>query len=643
MIIDKKDIEAAKEKLGDQNAFIMAELLDLQDFDEKDLKACCPYHCENTPSFVYDKIRYRFKCFGCNRTVDLIDVLMEKGKTFLDAARYLFEKVDIPYSFGEQSVRTKENYKYPHEEPFNDKKNVLEYWGKRGISKDVIDYLDIREDSKGNGVFNFYDTNDVLTMVKYRPARTIEKQSKEPKTWCQKDADTSPILFNMNRVNVSKPLLVCEGETDCASVIEAGYLNTVSVPLGAGNLHWIEENFEWLDEFSDIIIWSDNDEPGIKMRKECINRLGSWKTKYIETPPYFIKEDGKRIKLKDANDCLQAGGKEFVMKLVNGAKDIPVDGVIDYADVEEADMSQMDGVEFGVKPIDDELGKLYYGTLTILTGKSGSGKTSITDQLIGNSMDMGIPVFLYSQEMPTKMLTGWLNVIMAGRRNIAEKTNIKGEKYYVVPYEKQKKIQGYYKEKLYLYKDDQSNDEDVIVNAMEGCIRKYGVKLLVLDNLLGINLNQAQDGKNTEQTNFVNRMLKLAAKYNVAIVLVAHPRKSANGVNVAEVGLTLDDVAGSSNIGNLAHRALGLRRVTKKEKEDPKCKHGKYDVIFSVFKDRLLGRIDTQIGIYYDNPSRRFYTDYEEYDHQYSWDNNLYTNKLPYVDKTQKLEQSPFE
>jgi N-acetylglucosamine-6-phosphate deacetylase len=27
----------------------------------------------------------------------------------------------------------------------------------------------------------------------------------------------------MNRVNTSKPLLICEGETDCASAIEAGY------------------------------------------------------------------------------------------------------------------------------------------------------------------------------------------------------------------------------------------------------------------------------------------------------------------------------------------------------------------------------------------------------------------------------------
>ena len=90
MIIDKKDIEKAKEKLGDENAFLMAELLELENFDEINLKACCPYHDEKTPSFIYNKKAYNWHCFGCNRTVDIIDVLMEKGNTFLDILSILF-------------------------------------------------------------------------------------------------------------------------------------------------------------------------------------------------------------------------------------------------------------------------------------------------------------------------------------------------------------------------------------------------------------------------------------------------------------------------------------------------------------------------------------------------------------------------
>ena len=100
MLIERKDIEVAKERLGSQNALIMAELLELDDFDVKNLKSCCPYHDENTASFIYNKKNHTFHCFGCNKTVDIIDVLMEKGKTFLESAKFVFEKADLDYNFG---------------------------------------------------------------------------------------------------------------------------------------------------------------------------------------------------------------------------------------------------------------------------------------------------------------------------------------------------------------------------------------------------------------------------------------------------------------------------------------------------------------------------------------------------------------
>lgn len=630
MLIEKTDIEKAKDKLGDNNAFLMAELLELENFDDKNLKACCPYHNEDTASFIYNKKNKTFHCFGCNKTVDIIDILMEKGNTFLEAAKYLFEKAGVEYSFGEKDVRTRHNYRYPHEEPINEKEHVVDYLGKRGISKNVIDYLDIREDSHGNGVFNFYDTNDVLTMVKYRPARTVEKHSGQPKTWCQKDADTSALLFNMNRVNTSKPLLITEGEIDCASAIEAGYINTVSVPLGAGNLHWIEENWDWLNNFESIIIWSDNDEPGIKMRKECIYRLGTWRTKYISTPEFFEKENGKRVPLKDINDCLQVGGKEFVMNLISEAKDVPVKSVVDYSEIEELDISQMDGVKTGIKPLDDELLKIFYGTLTVLSGRPGSGKTSIIDQTIARTIDDGSPVFLFSKEMPERMSANWFNTIIAGRRNMVERTSRDNRKYYIVPQAVQKKMQSHYNKKLFIYRDDEPNDVDSVLKSAEECVRKFGCKLIVLDNLMMIDLNCSESDKNTAQTNLINALIKFAAKFNVAVVLIAHPRKTQD----TNSDIEMYDISGTSNIINLAMRSIGLRRVSKKEKNDPKSKWHNYDVVLTVIKDRLLGKADFQMGLWYDLTSRRFYTDYDEYDAKFAWDDNVYTDRLPYVDRS---------
>ena len=66
----------------------------------------------------------------------------------------------------------------------------------------------------------------------------------------------------MHQADPSKPLLITEGEIDRLAAIESGFKNAVSVPFGAENYHWIEENWGWLEQFDEIIVWSDNDDAG---------------------------------------------------------------------------------------------------------------------------------------------------------------------------------------------------------------------------------------------------------------------------------------------------------------------------------------------------------------------------------------------
>jgi twinkle protein len=634
LLVEKSLIDKAKEKLGDRNAFIMADLLQLKDFDDKNLKSVCPFHNEDTPSFVYNKKLYNFHCFGaCGTSYDIIDILMKQGNTFLDATKRLFEYAEMEYSFGEKNVKTKVKYRYPHDEN-GDMKQVNEYWGKRGISKDTLDYLNIGSDDNGNTVIRYYDTNDVLTMVKYRPAKSIKHG--ETKIWCQKDSDTTPLLFNMNRINVNQPLLIVEGEPDAMSAIEAGYFNTVSVPLGAGNFHWIEECWEWLEQFDSIIIASDNDEAGLKMRKECIYRLGTWRTKYVEYPKENVLSSGKKVPINDMNDTLQSLGANYVMSMIINAKDIPVTSVTDFTEVDDLDISDMNGVTTGIKRLDKELIKIFYGTLTILSGRPGSGKTSLIDQTIANTIDDNNPVFLFSKEMPERMSTNWFNFILAGRRNLVEKVSADGEKYHVVSLEAKRTIKEYYNNKLYIYKDSETNSIEDVMKSMGDCVRKYGVKLLVLDNLMMLDLDCNETEKNTAQTKLVNDLIKFASKFNVAVVLIAHPRKTQD----MKADIEMYDIAGSSNIINLAMRSIGLRRVSKKEQEDEKNPFRKYNVVLTIMKDRLLGKADVRMGLYYDVKSRRFFTDYEEFDHIYKWDEKQYTNKISYP---VEQEQRPFD
>ncbi len=172
------------------------------------------------------------------------------------------------------------------------------------------------------------------------------------------------------------------------------------------------------------------------------------------------------------------------------------------------------------------------------------------------------------------------------------------------------------------------NDLDALILSMEEVVCRKAVKLLILDNFMCID-NTTTDEELRSQTNTIKRLIKFAKEYNVAVVLVCHPRKFDSGSQ-----MDLYDIAGSSNIVNLAHRTIALRRVTDDDREKAgrmsarKQALMKYDVIATVVKDRMFGRQNIDIGVYYDNMSRRFYTSNEEYDHHYAWDTAEYTDVL---------------
>lgn len=619
ILIDKEQVAKAKAKLGDANAEIIANLLHVENYDEVNKKGLCPYHLENTPSFIYNPKTYSFHCFGCSRNADIIDAYMNSGQTYLEAVDSLFKETGIPLALGEKGVRTKTQYKYPRLEPLNAKENVYRYLEQRCISKEVVDNADVREDSHGNIVFNYYDTNDVLTLVKYRPSHKIDKARGDIKAWCQKDADTTPLLFNMNRVNINAPLLITEGEIDCLAAIQAGYTNAVSVPLGANNYSWIEENFDWLEQFDQIIICSDNDEAGQKMQKECVYRLGSWRTKYIEIPKFCIDmETGEQIPMKDLNHVLYYQGAQEVMDLIIHAKDMGVPSVSDMSDIEDIDLDQLDGIVTGIKSLDYELMKLYYGTLTVVTGLPGSGKTSFLDQLVCHCLEQDNNAWVFSREMPGWMTKSWINYILSGRQHIKEYTDNNGCPFYKVTLEAKKKINEFYRGKWFVYKDDESNKFEDLLVSMTDSVRKYGTKLLILDNLMTIDLNSTEDNEMLKQTEAINKLISFAMKYNVAVVLVAHPRKMPRDT---EVGMY--DVSGTANIANLAHRTMSLKRVDH-EKET-----SNFDVELTIIKDRMRGRLNKKIGLFYDIPSRRFYSNPKEFNFQYRWDEGRY-NPIEY-------------
>lgn len=633
MLIDKEKIREAKEKLGDRNAEIMAELLDLQQYDPKSMKSLCPFHEEKTPSFVYNKKAYSFRCFGaCSQSYDLIDVLMKTQHiSYLEAVQKLFELAEIPYDFSDRGVHQNAEYKYPKPEYADNKEQVYAYWATRGISKETIDYADVQQDRDGNTLFQYYDLNDVLTMVKIRKSRKIPKG--ETKCYCLPGADTKPLLFNMNKVNTDQPLIITCGEGDALALIECGFMNTVSIPLGDANLHFIEENYDFLQMFNEIYLCHDNDEAGDKYIKAVPMRLGDYRCKIVDIPKFFINENGDKVGIKDVNELLFRQGKDAVIRAINAAKDTEIESIVDYTDVKEFDMDSMEGFTTGFGELDRLINKIYLGSLTVLTGSPSCGKSSLISTLALRAVEQGFPVLMYSGELSNMNLRNWLDYALVGQRWL---NKIEGahKTYFKIKPEAYPLINRYYKNKIYFYKDSFSQDVDSIMQSFESTVRRKGVQVIFLDNFSIIDLNCTDENKWEKQEQFVKRLIEFAKKYNVAVVSVLHPKKI---LNISEISIY--DLSGTSAAVNLAHRIFSIYRLTPKDKDGVMGRNGKWqkepvdaDVKITCLKDRYHSATGQYIYLHYDVPSRRFYDTLDTLDHVYEFDDTPYDTVLPYYD-----------
>lgn len=70
----------------------------------KYLWACCPFHDEKTPSFSVTPDKGIYKCFGCGKSGDSINFIMEHdGLNYIEAIKYLAQKYGIEIVEEEQS------------------------------------------------------------------------------------------------------------------------------------------------------------------------------------------------------------------------------------------------------------------------------------------------------------------------------------------------------------------------------------------------------------------------------------------------------------------------------------------------------------------------------------------------------------
>lgn len=461
----------------------------------------------------------------------------------------------------------------------------------RGISRIIAEKYQVTafEDRPNIMWFPFFDENNKLVYAKFRRMDYRKGISKGAKEWQQKDG--KPILFGMNECEDFSTLVITEGQIDSMSCAEAGIKNAVSVPCGKTNFSWIPNCKEWVKKFDTIIVFGDM-ENGQMSLLDKISKTFDNKIKAVRKQDYLGE--------KDANAILNKYGADAVRDCINNAQALNAECVKPLSKVANPDVDMMEFIETGVPDIDEALdGGIALGQVCILSGKRGDGKSTFMSQVIANAIDQDYVVFIYSAELPDYQFKGWLNTQVAGEENIIGHKNKFGKMKYVPTDEAQVLIDKWYDGKAFIFDNtfsDESDKEIDLIGIIEQTIKANDVKLICIDNLMtAMESVRSQNELYLAQSKFVGRLKKVATKYNVAVILVAHPRKSGKDTDKE---FDNDDVAGSADITNKVDIVLNYYRPKKEEN---------YQRLLSIEKNRLTGitlKGDYAVKMYYNEKTR---------------------------------------
>lgn len=459
--------------------------------------------------------------------------------TFNQLAQEKGEKTDYMQTY-ESRIKVKKTYTPPSMKLETVTDKAIAYIKSRGISEETIKHFDIKSDEKGNIVFPYRNEQGILELNKIRIPRKFVKGKDSTKIW--QEGNGRPILFGMDLIRDTDTIVLTEGEWDCLSVYESGFKNVVSIPFGTENFEWVNECWEWLQQFKTIIIFFDNDEAGVKASNQAIAKLG-------EARVLIVRLDAR----KDANELMWACGKGAVMDAIGNAEKIALKDFVRMADVEDR---ERDGELFGIKMLDYRLGGCVYGDLNIWTGKRGGAKSTILSQTAIDCVEQDKRLFWYSGELSNSRVRQWLETQMCAGQMLEEVPNkITGFIEKRVPTEVSKVLRKWYENNLFVFGDMGGHNEDDLFQVMTYAYMRYDVRRFILDNMKTVRFATKTTNKYEQQASFIARCKDFCNKYNVHIDLVVHPRKS----NSEE--MTDEDVGGTSDIIDLADNVIECGKI----------------------------------------------------------------------------------
>ncbi|MBQ0046818.1 MAG: toprim domain-containing protein [Prevotellaceae bacterium] len=400
------------------------------------------------------------------------------------------------------------------------------------------------------------------------------------------------IPYNIDSL-IGKPVCyITEGEFDALTLIQCGYLETISVPNGA------QKNLSWLDRFVEthfedkkrIVLALDSDEKGIMLRNELIRRLDSERCQLVKW----------KADCKDANEVLMRYGEDAVRECIKAACDIPLIGIQTANDVRD-ELQQLfeHGMQRGASVHMGEFDNLMTfetGRYMVVSGRPGDGKSEFIDELclrlclyhdwkIAYFSPENVPItyhlrklcekltrypFQESKRMTTQLFNACVHWLSENVCHILPGYGEDGIVYGISESQKfgisetlnfnTSENQKFRSSDIHPTND--SNTLDNILEIAHLAVARRGVRILVIDPLNRIEQDM-QDGKSELQwySHVNNTLSRFARRHKCLVILVAHPRK-VNRANLdgKKRRVEMNDINGSADFGNKADYCLIVDR-----------------------------------------------------------------------------------
>ena len=388
---------------------------------------------------------------------------------------------------------------------------VVEWFNTRGISEQTLIELGVTEGPEfmpqtgkvENAIHFNYFIGDQLINVKYRDGKKNFKLFK----------GAEKVFYNINSIVGFEYCIIVEGEMDVLALHQAGITNAISVPngasLGTNNLEYLDNCIDYFEDKQKIIIAVDSDAAGQALQTELVRRLGS-ETCYIAT-----FDD-----CKDANEYLIKYGTEALSQRISRAKPVPLENVTTFKDIED---EVTDFVRNGFKPgfqvgLDnfDSIFSTYTGQFITVTGIPSSGKSDFVDQMVvGYNEKYGwktayaspenTPTYLHAHKLMRKTWQGMPGV-----------EDIKTEKW--------NQVADHVNDNYFFIDMERYTLESVLRKGAE-LVKRKGIKCLVIDPFNKVRSADPSGDVNVYTLEYLSQIEIFAKKYDVLVMIVAHPTK----------------------------------------------------------------------------------------------------------------------